>query len=72
MDLTRLMAQEHGRFVLFRGDCVADVRETDGLGEFASELKKPIRSETADGDGVLHGLGKDEALLAPARGMRHP
>ena len=56
------VAQEHGRFVLFRSDGVVDIREADGLGELAPELKNPIRPEAADGDGVLHGLGKDEAL----------
>ena len=56
------VAQEHGRFVLFRSDGVVDVREADGLGELAPELKNPIRPEAADGDGVLHRLGEDEAL----------
>ncbi len=56
------VTQEHGRFVLFRGDGVVDVREADGLGELAPELEDPIRPQAADGDGVLHGLGEDEAL----------
>ena len=63
MKLTRLMAQEQGGFVLLPGDCAVDVREADGLGELAPELKNPIRPEAEDGNGVLHGLGEDEAFF---------
>ena len=50
------VVQEHGRLVLFVCDGVVDVAEPQGLGEFASELKNPIRPEAADGDGVLYGF----------------
>ena len=56
------IAQEHGRFVLLRGDGVIDVAEPDGLGELVPELKNPIRPQAADGDGVLDRPGKVEAL----------
>jgi len=48
------VVQEHGCFVLFRGNGVVDIGEAYGLGEFAPILKKTIRPETADGDGVLY------------------
>ena len=57
------VVQEHGRLVLFGCDGVVDVAEPQGLGEFVSELKNPIRPEAADGDGVLYGFRHLECLF---------
>ena len=57
------VVQEHGRLVLFGCDGVVNVAEPQGLREFASELKNPIRPEAADGDGVLYGFRHLECLF---------
>ena len=57
------VAQEHGGLVLFGGDGVIDVGKADGFREFPAKLKKPIRPKTADGDGILYGLGHRKVLF---------
>ncbi|MPN06011.1 hypothetical protein SDC9_153265 [bioreactor metagenome] len=64
--------QEHLLLVSLGRDGVVDVREPDAFGEFVAHLKNPIRPDTADGNGLLHGLGNAHALpvLAEHIGQR--
>ena len=57
------VAQEHGDLVLFGSDGVIDVGKADGFREFPAKLKKPIRPEAVDGDGILYGLWHRKVLF---------
>ena len=48
------VAEEHRRFVLFRGNGIVDVRKAQRSGIFRAELKNPIREDPLDGNNVLH------------------
>jgi len=59
------IVEEHTGFVLFAGDGVVNVGERPRFGILVSDLKNPIRKNSADGDGVLHTARNTElfALL---------
>ena len=48
------IAEKHRRLILFRGDGVVDIAESQRLGILAAKLKDPIRPDAADGDDVLY------------------
>ena len=48
------VAEEHRRFILFRGNGIVDVRKAQRSGIFRAELKNPIREDSLDGNDVLH------------------
>ena len=55
--------EEHLGFVVLAGYGVVDVLKTPTLAKFVPTKENPVWPDSADGNGVLYGLGNDEGFF---------